>query len=68
VYPLIYIAYELIHGAIVNAYSYPFIDVNKHGYGTVLKNGLFLGVGYYLVGLLLIATDKAMAKSFSNNK
>jgi len=65
VYPLIYIVYELIHGTIVNAYSYPFIDVNEHGYGTVLRNGLFLGVGYYLVGLLLIVIDKAMAKSFS---
>lgn len=65
VYPLVYLVYELIHGAIVNVYSYPFIDVNALGYGTVLRNGLLLGAGYYLVGLLLVVIDRAMAKSIS---
>ena len=64
-YPLIYIIYALIHGAIVNAYSYPFIDVNEHGYGIVMRNSLFLAVGYFLLGVILIFIDKAMAKSSS---
>jgi hypothetical protein len=66
VFPLTYLIYALLYGAIVKAYAYPFIDVIKYGYGTVLKNGLLLGVGYYLMGLLLIFIDKQIGRSTSN--
>jgi len=36
VWPVAWIAYTLIHGAARDWYPYPFIDVNEHGYGTVL--------------------------------
>lgn len=64
-YPLVYLIYALIHGAIVNTYAYPFIDVNEHGYGIVLRNSLFLGVAYFIVGVILVFIDKVMAKSIS---
>ena len=63
IYPLIYIIYALIYGAISKFYTYPFIDVQQHGYATVIKNSLFLGVGYYLLGLALIFIDKQMTRS-----
>jgi len=40
IYPVLYFAWTLIHGAIVDWYPYPFTDVNLHGYGVVLLNGL----------------------------
>jgi len=40
IYPALYFAWTLIHGAIVDWYPYPFTDVNVHGYGVVILNGL----------------------------
>lgn len=62
-YPLVYCIYALIRGAIVHEYPYHFIDVTALGYGTVIKNSLFLAVGYLLGGLLLILIDKGIANS-----
>lgn len=64
-YPLVYIIYALIYGYLSNFYTYPFIDISEHGFALVLKNSLFLALGYLLGGLLLILIDKGMAKSFS---
>lgn len=38
IWPAIWIAYTLIHGAITDWYPYPFIDVTTHGYGKVIVN------------------------------
>jgi hypothetical protein len=38
VWPLLWIAYTLIHGAITDWYPYPFINVATHGYGKVATN------------------------------
>jgi hypothetical protein len=65
-YPLIYIIYALTYGAISKFYTYPFIDVQQHGYEIVLRNSLFLALGYYLMGLLLIFIDKQMGRPALN--
>jgi hypothetical protein len=38
VIPVVWLAYTLIRGDLVDWYPYPFIDVNEHGYGVVLLN------------------------------
>ncbi|RNL77431.1 Pr6Pr family membrane protein [Nocardioides marmorisolisilvae] len=38
VIPVVWLAYTLVRGEIVEWYPYPFIDVNEHGYGVVLLN------------------------------
>jgi hypothetical protein len=38
VYPLAYMAYTIIHGAISGFYPYPFIDVVQLGYPAALRN------------------------------
>lgn len=67
IYPLIYVAYSLIHGAITNWYPYPFVDVNKLGYNKALINtgGVLLVV--LVLSLALIGTGKLM-KKFDNKK
>jgi hypothetical protein len=49
IYPLVYMVWTLLHGAISDWYPYPFTDVNEHGIGLVLLNGvgvvaLFAGI------------------------
>ncbi|HEU0241190.1 MAG TPA: Pr6Pr family membrane protein [Micromonosporaceae bacterium] len=44
-FPLGYALYSLIRGAVVHWYPYPFLDVDLHGYGSVLINLIGIGVG-----------------------
>lgn len=54
-YPLGYLVYALIRGAITRWYPYPFIDVNTLGYPRVLLNAVLVAVTLVVVGLLLLA-------------
>lgn len=42
IWPALYIAYTLAHGAASDWYPYPFIDVTRIGYATALRNGVGL--------------------------
>lgn len=54
VWPVAWLAYTLVRGAVVDWYPYPFIDVTELGYGRTLLNSagvtvLLLGVGWLFV-------------------
>ena len=40
IWPVSYLVYVLVYGAISGWYPYPFLDVDEHGYGGVLLNSL----------------------------
>ena len=49
IYPLAWLAFTLIRGAVIDWYPYPFVDVTRFGYGKVVLNCfwvslLFLGL------------------------
>ena len=53
IYPVIYGAYIIIRGEILDKYPYPFFDINVIGYPKALLNGLvillvILGIGYFV--------------------
>ncbi|HEX3003183.1 MAG TPA: Pr6Pr family membrane protein [Angustibacter sp.] len=52
-FPLLWLAYTLVRGAIVHEYPYPFVDVDALGYGQVLLN--CLGVAVLFTGLAAAA-------------
>lgn len=63
-YPLTYLAFALIRGALLapgtpGRYLYPFLDVNQHGYKSVLGNALLLGLAIYALAIALVALDHA---------
>ncbi|MEO5995965.1 MAG: Pr6Pr family membrane protein [Chitinophagaceae bacterium] len=62
IYPLTYIIFSLVYGAITRLYPYPFIDLQKLGLPMLVRNILLLSVAYYLFGLLVIFIDKKLAK------
>lgn len=62
IYPIIYIIYALIHGAVTKWYPYPFVDVNKLGYNKALFNTAGILLVIFLLSLALIATGKLMKK------
>ena len=56
IYPMIYLVWILIRGAISGRYPYPFVDVGRIGYPQVLLNSgvlltLFLGIGFAVVAV-----------------
>ncbi|MFT4130036.1 Pr6Pr family membrane protein [Labrys sp. (in: a-proteobacteria)] len=60
-YPLLYVAYSLLYGALTGRYLYPFADVTVLGYGGALANGLVILAGFLALGLIVVAIDQAMA-------
>jgi hypothetical protein len=62
-YPVLYMVYTLIHGAVTHFYPYPFIDVNQIGYEQALINGLLILGAFALVSLLFIGVGKMQSKT-----
>ena len=63
-YPLAYLAFSLGRGELIvpgtpGRYLYPFLDVDLHGYKSVLGNALLLGLAFYALAIVLIALDHA---------
>ncbi|WP_330289997.1 Pr6Pr family membrane protein [Streptomyces sp. NBC_00576] len=61
-YPMAYLAFSLARGDLLlpgtpNRYLYGFLDVEQHGYKSVLGNALLLGLGFYALAVLLITLD-----------
>jgi len=65
IYPIIYIIYAIVHGAITRFYPYPFVDVNELGYNKALLNGGAVLLIIFLLSLALISAGKIM-KRFDN--
>jgi hypothetical protein len=56
VYPVAWLAFTLLRGAVIDWYPYPFVDVVAHGYARVAINSLvvallFVGLGFGALGL-----------------
>jgi len=60
--PIGWLVYALIRGAIIGAYPYPFLDVVRYGYGTVLINVLGIVVFALVILLILWGVDKAISR------
>lgn len=60
-YPLAYLAFTLARGELLPGsparYLYPFLDVARHGYRSVLADALLLGLAFYALAVLLVALD-----------
>ncbi|MEQ8145483.1 Pr6Pr family membrane protein [Streptomyces sp. OP7] len=66
-YPMAYLAFTLGRGELLPGsparYLYPFLDVSRHGYKSVLANGLLVGLAFYAVAVLLVALDHTRPKT-----
>ena len=59
-YPIVYVVYSLIRGAITGKYPYFFVDVTKLGYVTTLTNASYVLAAYFILGLLLVFINNLM--------
>ena len=64
-FPLAYVLYTMIRGAITNWYPYPFLRVTDLGYGQVVVTILILAFAIWLTGLAFVTADKVLYKAKS---
>ena len=62
VIPIIWVVYTLLRGAVIQAYPYPFINVVKLGYPTVLMNVAAIAVFGLAIGAVLLGVDRLLAR------
>ncbi|WP_439696415.1 Pr6Pr family membrane protein [Mucilaginibacter sp. AW1-7] len=60
-YPLLYLVYILIRGAVFHFYPYPFVDADKLGYQQVAVNSFFVMVAFLLFGCLFLMLNNKLA-------
>ncbi len=65
VYPLLWLAFTLIRGEGIGFYPYPFVDVNEHGYGTVLLNCLFVALLFLALAAGATLLDRRISQRTS---
>ncbi len=61
-FPLGFLLWTLARGAWLHEYPYPFVDVGALGFGAVVCNALGIGTLFLIVGLMLVAFDRAAGR------
>ncbi|GIJ81068.1 hypothetical protein SAMN05443287_101597 [Micromonospora phaseoli] len=61
-FPLGYLGFALVRGLVVHRYPYPFLDAGELGYPGVGIVAACLAVVFWLLGLLLVGVDRALAR------
>jgi hypothetical protein len=62
VFPLTYLAYVLVRGALDGRYPYGFIDVGKIGWTQVGGNAAAISVGFLLASEVMLWLDRRLAR------
>jgi len=62
IYPVVYMLYALLLGAITKFYPYIFVDVNRHGYAKAFSNAALVLFAILILSLVLIATGQVVKK------
>ena len=62
-YPVAYIFYTLIRGAIIGKYPYFFIDVTKLGYGMTFRNIGLIAAAYVILGVVVILLNNLLRRN-----
>ncbi|MCW5697297.1 MAG: Pr6Pr family membrane protein [Bauldia sp.] len=63
IFPVIYGAYSLIRGPIVDWYPYPFLDVRVHEWGGVAVNVAVMTAGFALLAALFVLLDNFLGRA-----
>jgi hypothetical protein len=60
--PLVYFAYALVRGRAEGRYAYPFMDVDRLGWGAVLGTAMLMAAGFVVGGYCLVAVSNGLAR------
>lgn len=60
IFPIAWVTFTLIRGAVIDWYPYPFLDPTKHGYGRVAINTLAIACLFIALSAAATAADRAL--------
>jgi hypothetical protein len=63
IYPLAYVVYALVWGGVHGGYPYPFLNVERLGWGRVGVNAAVIAAGFLVVAWGLVALDRWLGRS-----
>lgn len=63
VYPILWVVFTLVRGAIGHWYPYPFIDAGQLGYGRVTLNVLAVTAGFLLLAAGALGLDRVLGRA-----
>lgn len=58
IYPIVYLAYSLIRGPLVDWYPYPFLDPRPEGYIPVIATSIAIAAGALIFALIMSWTTR----------
>ncbi len=58
IYPILYLAYSLIRGPLVDWYPYPFLDPRPEGYVPVIITSIGIAIGAFVLALIMSWTTR----------
>jgi hypothetical protein len=62
-YPLAWLAFTLVRGAVIGWYPYPFVDAGELGYAQVALNCVGITALFLVLAVALLAVDRLLARS-----
>jgi hypothetical protein len=62
-FPLAWLVFTLIRGAVIDFYPYPFVDVTAHGYPRVLVNCVLVAVLFVVIAGGALLLDRALPRT-----
>ncbi len=67
IFPLLYAAWTLIHGAASGFYPYPFLNVTTYGYPRVLLNILGLTAVFVILSLIFTGLGRTLSRNLARS-
>ena len=62
IYPVFYLGFVLVHGRFTGFFPYPFIDVGKLGYGTMMLNAIGIAAAFLGSGYVILVVSRLLAR------
>jgi hypothetical protein len=62
IYPVFYLGFVLVHGRFTGFFPYPFIDVGKLGYGTMIFNAIGIAAAFLASGYVILVVSRLLAR------
>ena len=63
IYPLAWLAFTLVRGALIGWYPYPFVDVTTLGYGAVAVNSVLITLLFLALSAAAFGVDRLVLRT-----
>jgi hypothetical protein len=61
IYPLAYLAYDMVRGSVTGRFAYPFLNAAKIGWTQTCLNAFYIAIAFMMCGYLIVWIDRRLA-------